>query len=168
MYRGTIIGYRAWKVNPETFDLMGPVSRIVWPHDKKLVGQCEDILSHNEFRRVLELHTTPGDVCKCGIYGFHDLASAIESYCSHTFAIIGVAAFWGRISVHPNGFKAQYGRALALADHKERERKLGWSSALEGVTSKYNIPAIPVDLLEPYGLTFGELLGVRFEDDIPG
>lgn len=168
MFNGTIIGYRAWRINPETFELRGPVSRIVWPNDGKLEAQCEDILHRDEFRRVLRDHATPGDICKCGIYAFHDVDSAMESYCTHSLSILGVAAFWGRIAVHSNGFRAQYARPLALADHKEFKRKLGWSFALEGVRALYNIPVIPVDLLEPYGLTFGEPLGVRFEDDIPG
>jgi hypothetical protein len=164
MFQGTIIGYRTWKVNPDTFELCGPVSRVVWPHDSKLEARCET-LSVRENERARGPHTTPGETCPCGIYAFHTVRVATSTYGGNSVSILGVGAFWGRISVHPNGFKAQYGRILALADHREDKRELGWPSILEGVTSLYQIPVIPIDLLEPYGATFGEPLGIRFEEE---
>lgn len=167
MFEGTVIGYRTWKVDPDTLDLIGPISKIPWPYADKLEAKCET-LTVREDEHARDPHDTPGSVCPCGIYAFHNLRHAIHTHGGNSMAMIGVGAFWGRIVVHTNGFKSQYGRILALADHKEHDRKLGWPAILEGVTSRYNIPVIPVDLLEPYGLTYGEPLGIRFEEDFPG
>lgn len=163
MYRGTIIGFRSWKIFSTTGNLIGPVSKIVWPYDRALEAHCEDI-GILESSKVNEPHTTPGELCPCGIYAYHSLDDALANFSTNDHSLVGVGAFWGRISVHTNGFKAQYGRVLALADHKEENRKVGWPKLLNQMTEKYQIPVIPLDLLEPYGLTFGEPLGARFEE----
>lgn len=165
MFEGTVIGYRAWKIDPDKRMLCGPVSRTVWPCDRKLEASCEEIFASKkgrDFARIEAPHQTPGHECPCGIYGFHSLEDA-RYFGIHSTTVLGVAAFWGRISVHTTGFKAQFARILAIADHLE-DRDLGWTTALDSITERYMIPAIPEDLLEQYGLTFGEPLGVRFEE----
>jgi hypothetical protein len=110
-------------------------------------------------------HEAPGSVCMCGLYAFHDLSSAMEDYCQNRFAVIGVAAYWGKILVHTAGFRAEYGRILAISDHSRSDAiELERSAILEGVCERYSIPVIPTDLLEQYGSTFGETVGTQFDD----
>jgi hypothetical protein len=58
-----------------------------------------------------------------------------RDYCQNKFAVIGVAAYWGKILVHTAGFKAQYGRILAISDHSRSDAaiELERSAILEGV-----------------------------------
>jgi hypothetical protein len=163
MFHTVVIGYRSWRMNPQTFGLDGPVSKIEWPPDCKIEAICAPI--HVKTLKDPEPHIAPGSQCMCGLYAYHDLAAAQESYCQNKHAVIGVAAFWGKLEIHTSGFKAQYGRLLAIADYTMSEvGDLDRSSILEGVVERYGIPAIPVDLLEQYGSTFGEHIGTQFDD----
>lgn len=150
-------------MNFQTFGLDGPVSKVEWPPDRKLEAVCAEMPIKT--LKDPEPHDAPGHNCMCGLYAFHDLSSAMESYCQNKHAAIGVAAFWGKLEIHTFGFKAQYGRILAISDHTRSEvDDLDRSSILEGVVERYGIPAIPVDLLEQYGSTFGQHIGSQFDD----
>jgi hypothetical protein len=163
VYDTVVIGYRSWKMNPLTCGLDGPVSKIEWPPDQKLTAVCAPI--HVQMKDPFP-HLSPSENCMCGLYGFHDLPSALESYCQNKLAVIGVAAFWGRLSIHTAGFTAQHGRILAIADHTRSEAadEFERAAVLESVVERYGIPAIPVDLLTQYGLTFGDHIGTQFDD----
>lgn len=164
MYLGTVIGFRSWRINPATLGLDGPVSHVEWPPDRHLKAECVPV--HVNPRNP-DPHLTPDAECGCGLYAYHGVHDATENYCMNTTAVVGVGVFWGRIQVHTAGFKAQHGRILAISDyHKTKHNdELDRIGLIEGVVERYSIPVIPTDLLEPYGLTFGEKIGTQFDDE---
>jgi hypothetical protein len=111
---------------------------------------------------VLETpHRSPHEDCVCGLYAFHELHDALSTYSSGDRTIIGAGVFWGEMMVHTIGFRAQYGRIIALSEHRKRTKPgdLGWPLLVEGVVEKYNIPVVPLNMLRAYAETFGRSLG---------
>lgn len=164
MFFGTVIGFRHWKANPHTYGLDGPVSRVRWPAESPLEAEHKNLWHNHIPKCEPDPHESPCASCGCGLYAYHTLEDALENYGQHSLSIVGAAAFWGKIIVHTAGFKAQYGRILALSDERERE-DLFWFSILEGVVEKYGIPVIPQQDLEAYALTFGGRVGAEFQLD---
>lgn len=177
MRNDVVLGFRAWKINPEASSLIGPVSRVEWPDSHPLDAKCERVLNHKRTKlHDPHEHETPGARCLCGAYAFHDWTTALENFTDHSLAIAGAALFWGKIQVFTNGFKARYARPLALCDHKNIDdrfhsadgymdpKKQQWEDVLESVVARYSIPLLPMDLVEQYCATWARPLGTEIDE----
>jgi hypothetical protein len=86
-------------------------------------------------------HQAPGHDCACGIYGMHELAELDDPTLPS-----GAIAAWGRIEVHPGGFRAEFARALVIALPTEpaSERAM---QAVEAAAARYGVPCVEADQL---------------------
>lgn len=177
MRNDVVLGFRAWKIEPLTSALVGPVSRVVWPDNRPLDARCEKVLNHKRTKlHDPHEHDTPGAHCVCGVYAFHTWRAALNNFTDHSLAIAGAGLFWGKIQVFTNGFKAQHGRVLALCDHKDIDerfrsadnyldpKKQQWEDVLEAVVARYSIPILPMDLVEQYCATWARPLGTEIDE----
>jgi len=169
LYLEPVIGYRSWWAHRDTYSLNGRITQSPWASEEKTTAYCDQVSAfwrgkHDSSYILPPDHEVPHEDCSCGLYAFHRLPDAIRDYGGGPCGIVGAAVFWGEIVVHTAGFKAQYGRPIALVDHRKRDRPddIGWPTILENVIQRYNIPVLPYDLLEDYAKTFGTQLGVEY------
>lgn len=120
---------------------------------------------------TLGQHVSPGSNCSCGLYAFHAVEDALGQYVSTARAVLGAAIFWGQIEIATCGFRAQYGRIVALSEHNEvtsrgitLKRGFGWTETFNRVSERYRVPIVPMDLLETYAQTFGTPFGSDYLD----
>jgi hypothetical protein len=154
-----LIGFRSWTVT-NRYDLAARITQERWPNDRKAVAGCFPRRYMREKTNVIlaEPHESPDVRCECGLYAFHDLYDAIDQYGEGERAVIGAAVFWGHIEVFTAGFRAQYGRIVALTNHRRR-KDLAFPSRLNATAHQYKIPVVPLSLLRSYAETFGKSLG---------
>lgn len=177
MFSGAVLGYRGWHVKPGGY-LQGPVSQQRWPENGPLHAACKPIAlgkRGSNLLRKMTPHKTPDSECGCGIYAFHEFSDSIKSYSNNRVSVIGPGLFWGSIELHTAGFKAEFGRPLAIcSDFKDDDDRFGaskvlrligeWEEMLEAVTGRYRIPLLPVDLVEEYALTWAKPIGIEYDD----
>jgi hypothetical protein len=60
-----------------------------------------------------EPHESPHEACQCGIYAYH--TPGPRSWFGEAYWCEGVVSAWGRLVVHPDGFRAEHARVEALA-----------------------------------------------------
>lgn len=58
-------------------------------------------------------HRAPREACSCGLYALHPFAARRGGHLA-SGAVIGVIEAWGRVVLHPTGFRAEYARPVAL------------------------------------------------------
>jgi hypothetical protein len=89
---------------------------------------------------------SPQEQCACGLYGMHNVRVVAQLTGELTAAIVA----WGRIIVHPNGFRAEYARVVALAPEAEMMLvEPEARSEVRAVADAYGVPMVPVWDLEP-------------------
>lgn len=65
-------------------------------------------------------HKAPHGACDCGLYALHPWNVQECEYVKpagpgNRLTVIGLIEAWGKVQVHPEGFRAQYARPAALA-----------------------------------------------------
>lgn len=167
LYVGTVVGFRHWRVNPSTNRLQGPVTACEWPHDQRMAADCVDTGLSTEPLRNPVPHESPDVDCQCGLYAYHTVEDARDNYANNSRNILGAAVYWGAVHIRTAGFRAQYGRIVALSDCREDRRRDGerWEGLLDAICERYKIPLVPLDLLEEYAGTFGAPMGQEFDPE---
>lgn len=170
LYVEPVVGFRSWTVNVEANTLDSRLAKTPWPAEEKMMARCIDFGFTRREDGVPLYHPAPQAGCTCGLWGYHELEEAIENFSSYSHCLVGAAVYWGeRLQVHTTGFKAQYGRIVALADHHaelqsrvRQHRDLDWTDRLERIVERYHVPVVPLEDLEAYALTYGSKLGLDY------
>lgn len=103
-------------------------------------------------------HPAPDKNCGCGLYAYHKpahLFAAVGLFGPRPSRIKGAIAAWGRMEIHPTGFRAEKARVVALAlddlcagDPKRREQ-------IEQLACIYGARAVPSYLLTEEAYKYG-------------
>lgn len=163
MYVYPVLGYRAWHVSLGGYGLQSPIihRNDVWPDDGPVEAECREtnlLCDHIEGP-----HDTPTKGCSCGLYAWHTLPAALAKYSAGERSVVGAVMAWGKFVAGTRGFKAQFMQPVALVDqHPPEIRGLGWPALLDRCTEKYQIPVLPLDMLQRYAETFAEPMGLSF------
>ena len=86
-------------------------------------------------------HQAPGHDCACGIYGMHALGEPDDPTLPS-----GAIAAWGRIEVHPGGFRAEFARPLVIALPTEPTSEEA-VRAIQAAAAHYGVPCVEPEQL---------------------
>lgn len=152
------VGYRFWR--PEDGWLVSPFCPTVWPQQTQLEALCRDELANALQERRSKAHqrepttTPPVASCTCGIYAYHDAASMLGPL--HPPLIGGAVLCWGRITIHPEGIRAQFARPIALCLPEPWQNAEQAEPHLTRLAAGYGIPLLESSYLVSYAGEFGE------------
>ena len=107
-----VVAFRSWRLAGER--LMSPFIPCRW-EGREMHAACFDA-NRRLTRGVgwLEApHTSPHEDCQCGIYAYY--TPGPRSWFGEAYWCEGVVSAWGRVVVHPDGFRAEHARVEALA-----------------------------------------------------
>lgn len=112
-----VLGFRTWHLRGD--ELYSPYVDVVWPA-APLRAVC--LRDRVQFRPGTSHHAEPAptSACACGIYAYFD---PLDRVGSNPHLVRGAVALWGRIEVHRDGMRAQFARAIVLADPPDRRRR---------------------------------------------
>jgi hypothetical protein len=60
-------------------------------------------------------HRAPAHSCGCGLYASYHPWRSLDRYLCQGPPVYGAISAWGRLELHPDGFRAEYARVVALA-----------------------------------------------------
>lgn len=96
LFAGKIHGVRGWSLAAGR--LAGAGVAVPWTPGEAMRAQC-----------VNARHPAPDPACECGLYAVHPWAAGAAMG-----EVLGVVEAWGRVELHPSGFRAEHARPLAL------------------------------------------------------
>lgn len=98
-------------------------------------------------------HAAPDPDCMCGLYANHNVPDeGAGSYASDT--VLGAVLAWGRLEVHPNGFRAQYAEPIVLGYSGAQPYDL--VRTIQAIGSELGLEVVPLDELERAARRHGE------------
>jgi hypothetical protein len=125
-----VLGFRGWKVAPSGLLMSAGVS------DGWLPGENVAACSRG-------LHPAPAKGCGCGLYAHYTLEDLSKSvnWGDQSGVIVGAVSGWGRVILHPDGWRAESAHILALF-------RQGPAAALERAAKVYSVPVVagPLEL----------------------
>jgi hypothetical protein len=147
---GAVAAFRSWRLAGGR--LMSPFIPCRW-QDRVMHAACFDA------NRVLtrgvgwlaEPHRSPHEACQCGIYAYH--TPGPHSWFGEAYWCEGVVSAWGRLVVHPDGFRAEHARVEALAVPDGLER--GGAAHVHRAAAGLGVPVIRHDALEGFAASLG-------------
>lgn len=116
-----------------------------------------------------ERHRAPAPGCHCGLNAYHDLAVAVRAAvvalkrgaprgpgdgAEGSRRVVGAVVARGNLEVHPDGFRAEYARPLALWEPSGSGPHIRLRAA--EVARRLGIPALGSEDLAAYGAEFAE------------
>ena len=105
---GTVYGYRCWRLGKHgSLRSFGPI-RSLWKPGEPYVAICWK----NFF--PVNAHHAPGPGCGCGIYAWMTPPADRKPPVHGARVLWGVAKLWGTVRVADWGYRAQFGRIVAL------------------------------------------------------
>lgn len=136
-----VLGYREWLIADG--ELLALYNENSWGCGPNL-ARCDS-----------GAHPAPQKHCGCGLYGLHDVPEGWDGWGPYPHTqVVGAILAWGRIEVHPTGFRAEWAEPLALGVGsgfpKARTRRV------ERVAEDYGIAAVPVEKLTEFALQHGQ------------
>lgn len=132
-----VLGFRGWRVAPSGL-LMSASADDGW------------IPGDNTATCPRGMHKAPQAGCGCGLYAHYELDSVPSSVNFGGNAggiLVGAVAGWGRVILHPDGWRAELAKVIALfrqgpADALERSEALYGAPVLAG---PWELPAIDAE-----------------------
>lgn len=138
-----VIGWRIWYARPSIVNsdtgsgrwmLDSPFGIRPWPSREVMVARCGRRPSFVVVGEGLpRVHSSPGVDCRCGLYAFADLMSAVRLADNHSrhggrfmAVILGEVSLWGTVVVAQRGYRAQFAyprRLWVVPDGYNRERQ---------------------------------------------
>jgi hypothetical protein len=107
-----VVAFRSWRLAGGR--LMSPFIPCRW-NGRVMRATCFD--ANRSLTRGVgwldEPHDSPHEACQCGIYAYH--TPGPRSWFGEAYWCEGVVSAWGRVVVHPDGFRAEHARVEALA-----------------------------------------------------
>lgn len=163
-----VVGFRAWTINPETYELCS----ITFTREKWVVGEntarCAGPMADSKYYKKNPVHKAPYNDCQCGLYATFNLENIRlwAPYDIYQHLIVGAVAMWGDLEVHEDGMRAEKACVLALAKPApEMIQKSPFSitepapnSYYQSVADKYEVPLVNVSQLPAVCATNGEFL----------
>jgi hypothetical protein len=165
------VGYRVWFADVSDtwnrYRLQSLLAETLWPFHEQLEAVCDRRLAGRAHWRLRQLgvprHRAPAADCSCGAHAYHDLRAMVlqvqrlghfRRFSDRRLLVGGAILSWGRLVIHPEGFRAQYARPLALAlvdptagpDAEEH---------LQAIARAYAVPALDLKYLGPHASEFG-------------
>jgi hypothetical protein len=149
-----VIAFRSWRVVDG--ELVSPFVEQRWGAEV-VVARCHRG-SADTFRYADDVlpyeHSSPHPDCRCGIHAYFEPRSAVSGVDYR--GVLGLAALWGRIEVHPAGLRAQYARVQALGSSPS------WSGLQRGavvaIAERLQLPLIDEQALRTVAPDFGSPL----------
>lgn len=160
-----VIGFRAWGADG---------NQELWPATRRRrpwvpginTARCECRTSSSlqfewswqEGRRVIEPtpeHEAPDEECSCGLYSLRRPRREwfARPELSVPPQVVGAVASWGRMQVHPSGFRAEHACVVALARHPNAPPEA--VHELARIASRYRVELVSVDQLEEVASRYG-------------
>jgi hypothetical protein len=98
-----------------------------------------------------EPHRSPHEDCQCGIYAYH--TPGPRSWFGEAYWCEGVVSAWGRLVVHPDGFRAEHAcvEAVSVPDGVVR---FG-AAHIHRAAAELGVPVVPHDELENFAARMG-------------
>ncbi|TMD12318.1 MAG: hypothetical protein E6J00_12100 [Chloroflexi bacterium] len=165
------IGYRLWYA--DLYDgltrlrLQSLLAETLWPFRDRLEASCERRLAARAHWRLRQLgvprHAAPALDCSCGAHAYHELEAMIlqvqrlghfRPLGDRRILVGGAVLSWGRLVIHPEGFRAQYARPLALC-LVDPVAPAGAAEQVDQVAAAYAVPAVDVRYLVAHAREFG-------------
>jgi hypothetical protein len=145
-----VVAFRSWRLARGR--LMSPFIPCTW-QGRVMRATCYD--ANRTLTRGVgwldEPHASPHEACQCGIYAYH--TPGPRSWFGDAYWCEGVVSAWGRLVVHPDGFRAEHARVEALAVPDGLER-VGVEQ-VHRAAAALAIPVIPHDGLEAFARALG-------------
>jgi hypothetical protein len=95
----------------------------------------------------------PGDQCGCGLYAYHAYNDDIGRYSPEPTgkkSPIGIVRGWGRMQLHPDGWRAEFAEILALVENGDER--------LKDVAVRYQVPLLPASSMPEIAIEFGDVV----------
>lgn len=156
---GPVIGVRCWSsqlVGGIYLRGIGPCRArpfAVWrPGANKAV--CGTPAAHETYAGMNEL--PPAPLCGCGLYAYHDYADDIGRFPSEPTgkkSPVGIVRGWGRMHIHPDGWRAEYAEILALIENGD--------ARLRDVAARYGVPLLSERSMPNIAVEFGNPVPLR-------
>ena len=140
LFAGAIYGVRTWVIRDHlTLSGLGTGSTRPWvPNGHGTDAIC---LSYP--------HAAPQPDCECGLYAIHPFAFAPDwIFHMGEAAVIGLVEAWGRIELHPIGFRAERARPKVLFAPAPHLVSTGHLEKLRRVAARYRVPLVELPLPE--------------------
>jgi hypothetical protein len=145
-----VVAFRSWRLAGGR--LMSPFIPCTW-EGRVMHAACFD--ANRTLTRGVgwleEPHESPHEACQCGIYAYH--APGPRSWFGEAYWCEGVVSAWGRLVVHPDGFRAEHARVEALAVPDGLER-LG-AEQVRRAAAALGVPVVPHEELEDFAAQLG-------------
>src|SRR5438045_1621131 len=112
--------------------------------------------------RIIEI-PAPALDCSCGAHAYHELEAMIlqvqrlghfRPLGDRRILVGGAVLSWGRLVIHPEGFRAQYARPLALC-LVDPAAPVSAVEQVDQVAAAYAVPAVDVRYLVAHAREFG-------------
>ena len=152
------IGFRVWRIDEMLTGprLASPHRYAAWLPGLPLKAECKD---ESGGRALANPHrkqpgvAPPLEGCTCGIYAYHEADGMVEALTSRLVG--GAVLAWGRITIHQEGFRAEFARPLALCYQKTL---IAGSTAipLARLADVYGLPVIEASRIGVFAAEFGE------------
>lgn len=120
-----VLGFRGWRVAPSGL-LMSAAADDGWVPGEN-VATCPR-----------EMHPAPQTGCGCGLYAHYELGQVPASVSfdrNNGGILVGAVAGWGRVILHPDGWRAEFAKVIALF-------RRGPADALERCERLYGAPVL--------------------------
>jgi hypothetical protein len=152
------IGFRVWRIDEMLTGprLASPHRHAAWLPGVPLKAECKDesgalALAHPH--RKQPGVSPPIEGCTCGIYAYHEADDMVDALTSRLVG--GAVVAWGRITIHQEGFRAEFARPLALC---YQQMLVAGSTALSlaRVADVYRLPMIDAGHIAVFAAEFGE------------
>lgn len=151
------VGVRGWLANKTLRDeerLFSVYKSIDWPIGEHLEAKCiqpasvwagmkganmfvANMRSGTDPVKELPVHDAPYTDCSCGIYALNSTLTDNEVKPWQSSAILGIVLLWGHVLEGERGWRAQYGRIVALLlDSFEPQR----ARLIQQMAETYRVP----------------------------
>lgn len=183
-----VLGVRAWYLYPRKnsplFENTYPTAEDIpglysttcatqwWPGINKAECAPPFLIPHTAFTPPCP--HPPSPLCNCGLYAYHDLLMCVGHWSSYFIGGFGIIRGWGRMQLHPNGWRAQYAEVLALISGQptpEHAAVKFWRPQTIGYLAKeFQVPVVPFDafpaMMTEFGRSVPREMWPRSNDDL--
>jgi hypothetical protein len=152
MFTEKVVGYRSWRFDSDR------LKAIAWEEywvPGVNTAQCH-LTRGDRGRRWARLANhnpehVPSHDCQCGLYAYHRPVNVIPGGAIE--GITGAVTAWGKMEVHPTGFRAQYAEIVALVSRNKT------IAETRRAARRYRVPVVySKDELEAVALEHGSSL----------
>lgn len=100
-------------------------------------------------------HEAPDDECTCGLYSMRRPRQEWLNRPELTVPprVVGAVASWGRMQVHPSGFRAEHACVIAIGCHPGAAREA--VEELARIAARYRVELVSLDELEGAAARYG-------------